>query len=1146
MGRLSRQIFIYFTILLLLPAVSCIKENIFEPTLGDGETWVNIKFGHSDFESVKVETRATLDLIPESRVSNIYVFMFLGEKRIFAHYFDQSVLAATLEGLEESEIESWYVEQYTGENGGATKTHGTVHLRAPQCEGAEIYLIANIDSDMVNISPEKLNLITAKTELKNLVASMNQEITSRNGLFPMAGLYLENDGSLGKVDVNEKGIFPTGKESGDVTVELTRLDAKVKVNVRVATDYELKTTENGVTTVQTLKGFNPESWQVVNLPKGCFLTPHGAADEEAIGYFSTEPVMFETTEEQTFTFSQSDGTETTATVTANGFSFYMLENKADAKNEVTSFHERERKNKDSNGKYDSSDGVWTNAPENGTYLVLKGEVVMDVDVSSEAKQQQLAADVTYYVHLGNISTKNGGSLNDYNINRNTVYTYNITVKGVNKIELEVTTSQGDGGSPASSDDVREDEPGAEGMVYVAKETIYTFDAHYGQRVFCFDAAYIDPETMTWYVKTPFGREGTPDRIGDTEIPSGMDYKWVQFEVNKLSDTKAYAYTSDGGRTYGSAELSEVPFSHRNRTYPGDGKPELMDVVQFMEYIKAQTRELQAGKESDFRREFDQDWFDWYNRNNPDAQVTSPGDDYTKPWFRNRIYVTVFVNEFYYETDPITGEADPLLWKKFVNKPNRLMHLLCDNQKSLDGSSSVTGSVVTIRQRAIQTPYNIDDPELVSGWGCETEDENADSYLWYYPSETNNYIRPRGVDYGNSSIYNGMYNTARVWECVKSDVWQTGGNAVKWSDYLDYERENDYTGSKGHNILFLREDKTCLQYSAMMRNRDNNGNGVIDPDELRWYTASIGQLEFLFLGELGLADDATLYPRKYADAGKDDAYPKGHPYAGVPMWKNHVVSSTIHVARDSTGAAQYCNPQILWAEEGVSVSAYKQWPADERGAYTTKCVRNLGFDNRSEEYFTVDDEAHRPQDLVVMTRPSDETITTSSVYKFDTRRISMKSKRFRTSIELEPYDEKSEMSRLYEGFETGPLYYSGNVGVGDHYENLMKMLQAGKSPCPDSYRVPNIREVAVMFLLTDNRDWWGSSLWASRIYTSTYYSMGIFGNSKNGYSGSGENRIARTSWNTATYLWGNDGNINLNGDVSRAIRCVRDWNPDTDG
>lgn len=1126
-------------LVLTITLSSCVRENLAEPVIEDGEAMVEIKFGFKDFEQVKVETKATLDVIPESRISNMFVMIFLGEKRYYAHYFDKSSLAPTLEDMRDESGEAWWVSNRTES---ASETSGSIRLHAPLCSGAEIYMIANIDSDMVNISPDKLSMISSRSELKELVAMLNQEITSRNGLFPMTGTYTgdNSNGGPATVDITESGIFPHGKTDGRVSVNLERLDAKVVVNVRVATDNEQKSTDDasGVTTVQRLKEFRPESWRVVNLPKGCHLASHNSTDPD-VGFFSTEPVMFETVGTTDFTYKGSDGNEYSVQDSpVNGFSFYMLENRKEAKHSVEKFHERERRGKDALGQYLTSGEIWTNAPENGTYMVIKGEVVMQVDVSSEAKQQQLAADVTYYVHLGNISS----SLDDYSVLRNTEYTYTITIKGVNSIELEVASSNPSSGIAAPSD-VVENEPGAEGMVYLAKESIYTFDAHYGQRVFCFDSAYIDPDAVTWYVKTPFGREGTPDKIGDTEIPSGMDYEWVHFMINDITDSNLYKYTTSNG-SYTSS-LPANPYSQCNKNYPGDGKPGLMNVVEFVDYIKNQKRSKDAGLANDFRTEFDQDWFDWYNKKNPESSVSDPSslvDGKRGPWFRDRIYVTVFVDEFYYENDPITGESDPQLWKRFVNQPNRLMHILCDNQKSLDKASSSTGSVVTIRQRSIQTPYNVNDADLVSAWGCETEDEYADSFLWYYPTETDNSgsgMRPENL--GNTSTYNGLYNTVRIWGCVSGNGSGASWEDVQWSDYLDYNRPNDYIKpDKGRNILFLKDDKVCLKYSAMMRNRDNNGNGVIDPDEVRWYTASIGQLEHLFFGELGLTDDAKLFPRKYS--GADGKYPDGHPFSGVPKWKYHVISSTKYATID--------NPQILWAEEGVSVSSYKQWKDDEMGPYAIKCVRNLGFKTERKEDFFIDDEDSRPQDLIEMTRPSDATITCSSVYRFDNRRVNEKSKRFKTSIELEPYDENSEMARLYEGFETGALMTSVAGGVSGGYLSLRKLLQSGGSPCPDGYRVPNIREVVLMYMMTDEKNWWklnpedNSGANDIRIFTSTYYSLGALGNKKNEVGGKDSNGNVkyRYSWNTSSPLFGNEGNINLNGDICRYIRCVRDWEP----
>lgn len=1154
-----RAIHILTLIVPLFAIFSCVREDLIDNSLSEGgSAWVELNFGFKDFENVKIETKATLDLIPESRVSNMFVFLFSGETRIYSHYFSKDEAVPDLSALREAEGEAWMLTQYTG---GEEKTHGTIRIHAPKRTGSEIYLIANIDSDMLNISPEKLNLITKKSELMSLISSLNQEITSRNGLFPMAGIYLKEDNTPGYVDITDTGMFPSGKTRGDVTVQLTRFDAKINVNIRVATDYELRSTDGSTTTVQTLKEFRPESWQVVNLPKGCFITPHTDTDN-AIGYFSTEPVQFETVGSESFKYNyiDSDGIQQTRTVTSelNGFSFYMLENCVDGKNSTKfsnltqseKFNAREQKNKDAEGQFDATNGVWTYAPEHGTYLVIKGEIVMDVDVSSEAKQQNLAADVTYYIHLGDLNKRDSEgnlSFDDYNVERNTIYNYRITIKGVKSIEVEVESSQS-----GKAEEVIETRPGAEGMVYTAKESIYTFDAHYGQRVFCFDAAYIDPSAVTWYVRTPFGKEGIPDKIGDVEIPSGMDYKWVNLMVNKFNTSAEYSYTTDGGITTRKASLAEPGYSHNNRAYPGDGSSSLMDIVEFTEYIKTQKKNLEEGKENSFRKEFDQDWLDWYNRQHPEATVTDPASDPNGPWFRDRIYVTIFVDEFFYDEDPITGDSDPQLWKRFVNQPNRVMHILCDNRKSIDGSSSNTGSVVTIRQRSIQTPYNIDDPDLVSAWGCETEDENADSYLWYEKEETSSdYTNKVQGNFGNTSIDNGLYNTARVWGCVSGETWV----GRRWDEFLDYDRPNDYVpDGKEFSLVFLKEDKCCLRYSGIMRNRDNNGNGIIDPDELRWYNASIGQLYSLFLGEQGLNEAAKLYPRRYA-AAPDETYPAGHPYAGIKKWKHHIISSTLNSSSTT--------PEVLWGEEAVSVSGYKQYKTEE-SSYSIKCVRNLGFEHRDVEYFTTDDEAHRPQSLIQVTKP-EGTVTTSSVYKFDATRVNYKSKRFRTSVELEPYDEFSEMARLYEGFETGswsPANFSNYVG-------LKNMLQRGNSPCPEGYRMPNLREVVLLYLFADNKYWWGYSDETGgdantyRIYTSSYYSMGTEGNHKNEFAernyrynpdgtpmldGNGNQmyyEIYRTSWNTVSPAFGNNANINLNGNASRYARCVRDWNPDTD-
>lgn len=1031
---------------------SCDDETVIPAgDVSDTEVMVHLAFGHTDFERVEVTTRATLDEVPESRIQNLFIYIFDSNgERIYSHYFDNSNKYESEEQLEDANC--WTVDNMT--EVGGKQTSGTVRIKAPILTNGNLYLIANIDADMVNISPEKLNTIRSVNELRALDATLRQEITSRNGYFPMTAI-VEN------INILESGEMV--KEGVPITANLTRMDAKVQVYIRVAIGNELSSTTDNVTTLQKLQEFIPESWRVVNLPKAAYVLERNNTDYPTdydynqAGYFHSEAVGFETVEEKEFTYTDQQGNTQTTTAEVNGFSFYMLENREPMKQTVNgNFHMRDMRTKDIDGKYMTAGDQWAYAPEDGTYLEIKGTIKMDVDVTGQ-QQQHLEANVTYYIHLGDINA----SKDNYDIERNTHYTYTITVKGVNKIELEVNTSND------TATDVQEHEPGATGSVYIAREAVHTFDAHYGQRVFSFDSEMISSEALTWYVKTPFGREGTPEKVGGVEIPTGMDYKWVQFMVNKVDANGSY--------------------SKNNQWYPGDEDSRLMDVLEFTRFVKDEKNKLTTNPEtSAFKPEVDNSY--------PEGQRN-----------RYRIYVTVFINEFYYEEDPITGEQRKGLWKEFVNQPNRLMHILSDSKVSLDGASTTTGSVITIVQRSIQTPYNINKEALTTAWGCETEDEVANSGMWFYSTNESNTTGPgTQTNMGNNSQTNGLYNTASLWGMVNNGNYT---NSVRWDTYLDYERENEHPTTAEKKTYFLKDNYAVLRYAPLMRNRDNNGNGVIDADELRWYIASIDQLYGLYMGEQGLNGDASLYSSARGSQTTS-------AYEGADPWRNHIVTST-------KSSSNY--PLILWAEEGISTSAYRDDIGyNKQGPYSIRCVRNLGMDYSSDEEAQSSILTNTPESLIKFSQLSEGNVNQHTVYRFDLTNINDKSIRFYTTRELEPSDEHSEISRTFYGFETGPLTTYGTANNYQAYLDLKASLEAGNSPCPEGYRVPNVREAALMYLYCKNTNWWNG-------YTmvSTYYSNGLLGNGKDGQSPSWQ-----FTHNNATI-----GQTGING-----IRSVRDWNP----
>lgn len=1077
---------IIYSVCILLVAIcpSCSDNNLVEESFVNGEeVCANIHFGHIPFEKVDIKTRATLNVVAESRVLNMFVYAFTASdgKRVYAHYFDMDEMESNSENVENANRNCWYVDNMgEGEDPSTNPTNGIIRIKAPKATNVNIYLVANIDADMVNISPEKLNLIHSESDLLELTATLNQEITSRNGYFPMTAV------------VKGVNIAENGQITADTKAELERLDAKVEVEVKVATGHTTVNTDaDGTVTQQILKDFKPESWRVVNLPKGTYSIKRQANDYEEAGYFDTQTATFETSKQESYTYTDVKGETKTVQRTVNGFSFYMLENQEEEKKSVgTNYHLRDKRIKNAAGAYDESNGLWEYAPENATYMVVKGQLEMDVDVSNNAKQQHLAAEVEYYIHLGDFAA----NPDDYSIGRNTHYTYTVIIKGVNSIEVEVRTSH--------AGTFEEKESGATGMVYIAEEEIQTFDAHYDQRVYMLDAASIDPDNVTWYVSTPFS-EGMPKIIAGTEVPAGLDYKWVQFMVNQWADKGKTTYTRN------------------NQSYPGykgnPNQPErsdsLMDVVEFTKYIKNEVRNLKAGKSSVFRKEKDEDWYNWYKSNNPSTTLTIEDDGI---WWRDRLYVTVFVNEFYYETDPITDNTREGLWKEFVNQPNRLMHILCDNQESLDKASSSTGSVVTIRQRSIQTPYNITKNSLKTGWGCETVDE-SDAHFWFYsPSETDSYT-PTAITANNTSRDNGLYNTACLWQLVKDETFAT--DPLKWEDYVDYNRANPNIEDLG-DPLYMVSDKRALLYAPMMRNRDNNGNGYIDADEVRWYIASLGQIYGLYMGQLGLNGDAILYPVSRPGL-KETTYDAG-PYAGYNQYRNHIVTS-YSVSPNS-------HPQRLWAEEGLTVDGYGvKFSYGNYTAFSIRCVRNLGMDyaSETEAQVAIANANVMPEDLVgissLMTY-TDADGEEKTKYQFDLSNINDKSIRYYTTRELEPGDEYSEMSRVYYGFETGEL-----VTITGKYKGLKAMLEKGESPCPNGYHVPNIRESALMMLYCTDGEWWGDR--SGYYLMSTYYSLGEFGTTyKDLYNG---------------YSWFYNGNGHMTAGYTRDnnnIRCVRDWEP----
>ena len=1039
-----------------LTCISCVKENFTPSQSGVGEARFLLDFGVKD--DIAIQTKSTLDAKAESRVFNLYVFVFNSNgDKVTGEYFGSKNLKASADEVRNATDNCWYVSN-------STTTTGSVLFNCSAGEGFTLYVLSNLDSDMVRISSDVL-AATVRTEddLKNFTAYLNQKIVTRNGYFPMSG-------KISDITINDSNGATSGKTNITGKVMLSRIDAKVR--------FVFKTGNTPDAQGQTIKSFEPRQWKVVNVPRTGYILPRNedcvnvapaTAKEDyskyAAGFFDTEFVNFED-------FPES-GT--------SGFSFYMMENRQTPKKALAGYQDRSRAQKLASGLNEkctvtySLDGqeisrdmrMFEYANDFSTYVVVTGYVEMELVDDKAGKV--LGGDVQYIIHLGDWGT----DIANFNTERNTSYTYTVTVNSVNNIRVEVETSKG------AVSDVKENQPGASGHVSIAKEEIALCDCHYVSKTISFhltnffnnsdiskDNCIVDE--LTWAVKTPFG-EGEPITEGGVDVTSGLDYKWVHFRLNKKDANGKYY--SDKRRKYTPKTMETKIEWQENKE--ADGTPGLagfhndgiMDVAQLCVFIK---NEVHKYLDNPASSAFD---------NLESTDLSLP-----------KISLTVFVDEYYYEKHPITGDEKPDLWKTFVNAEDRKLHILCNSEKSKDLESSTTGSVVTIQQRSIQCIYNTDPSYTVlqTAWGVENQDEYDGMWDEYWSERS-------GGNRGNGKRLNGLYNSCKEWELSPAGTSNEFTTGVQWSKYMNYEVENDTPN--------LQKNYQYMRYACLTRNRDNDGDGEIDRNEVRWYLASINQLLGLYVGDAILSANTRLYNKSPEDKQSDD----------YNRWQQHIVSSTAFNGKSN-------DPTMLWAEEGTSTSRfYHNWAPDIQGT-GIRCVRNLGYiDGKNDESYDIDKEF---DDYITAEKQSDGS------YIFTCTHLNEKALRYYTSKELILSDERALENCLYKKFQSSPTSSAISSQVFREYNKTVdKAIDEGRDNpyCPEGYRTPSQTEAAVMRYYMEG--------WNESTMTRTYWSLGPLGpNPKKDKNGNVLRKYGFSVQGT---------NITVNDYAVNSVRCVRD-------
>ena len=1082
-----KNIFKLLSVIAFAILTSCIEESGPDEKgmVNEGDGWLMLEFKSS--EPVEVETRATHGIVEESQIYNFYLFIFDKDgNKMYGQYFDSNNYRGSLAEIQNGTEDLWYVQNMTD---GGSQTNGYVKIKASSGSNLKVYMLTNLDSDMVKISSDLLSHdIKNETDLKNFSVYMNQTTVARNGYFPMTGM-------LSGVSISGGTLT-----SPDSILSLKRLDAKVRFIFKTGTRED----ERG----QRVAKFEAKKWKVINVPRTAYLLDYesrGCSEETGHDHgaveTSVQPTEYSEYADLFFDTAYTNFEDFTSS-TQSEFSFYMLENRQTPKQLPSDYQERSRQVKRMDAGYKGENQkvnvdyfvngqpvsremrIFENANDFSTYVMVTGEVSMEL--TGDEAGQTLGGEVEYLIHLGDwnsvIDASGIGDANDtysnvgnYNTLRNTDYTYTVTVNSINNIRVEVESSRG------SVYDVVENQPGASGFITIAKEEIALCDCHYVAKTLDFhlinffeggkireDACIVDE--MTWMVNTPFVEDGMPEKVGDIYITDGLDYEWVHFRLNKKDGTGNY-YSDQRRKFTQRVFASSTTFNDANTNKEDDGTPGLagyhndgaMDVVALVKYMQEQVNLWLTNKEvCDF--------------DNKDAT------DMSLP----KISITVFVDEYYYHEHPLTKDSsDPNLWKLFVNQDDRKMHILCNSDISKDLESRATGSVITIQQKSIQSIFNTN-PEytaLQTAWGLEIDDEE-EHRNWTYGSATGK----------NTSNNNGLLNTCIEWTLANNASSTSLDSGEKsWSTFMNFEVNND--------IPQLRDGYQSLRYSCMTRNRDNNGNGIIDRDEIRWYTGSVSQLMGLYIGEPIISPDAKLYNRTPEEEENEST------------WYQRVGSSTRY---DGS------NVYTIWSEEGIATGS-SGWSKDSDKPRTVRCLRNLGhIDGNNQETYAID---KLPQDYISM----EEDPSEDGSFIFTCTHLNENSLRYYSSKELPLADHRSVENRLYKRFKTAPTTktYESAVNFVTFNTNIDEAISSNKTNpyCPEGYRTPNQREMAVM-------KFYNESLITDGYMTRTSWFFGPLGS-----------KPLNTSWTEGVAkngftIYQNNVSLQYN-QTGNTTRCVRD-------
>lgn len=753
---------------------------------------------------------------------------------------------------------------------------------------------------------EILKLIKNWEDYKHLITYMSDPSSIgrvNDQSFIMSGFY-KNDPHLNNPDLKTYaplGVLNEGDEnymaqisadgSTSVVVHLNRLEAYNRFNIK-AGDY---------VTIE------PVSWKVVNVPALSFIhnQDQNASDVyvQTSGLFNSGYAYNESEEYEAYHFNKiynEGGTETRA----YSFDFYLMENKhtgiisQDKFDKVSNpYNLREFEHKDgtlNTGWYESLvEKVGNTIPakpsnaeaevnNNASYVVVNLKVsywytnndptkpVEAPNDLADSKYVYRTSDVNYTIHLGYCEGKNTTdgkatltTANDFNCRRNTKYTYDVTINGVDNVRVEATTDN-------------EPQPGVEGMVTDVTGEVFNLDSHYG--VVNIKLSDKERSNLMWILQTPYG--GNVITMMGGNIPE-------DFKPNGIINTN---------------DESDDESNNLQKNLPNN------QFYNWVQIMGTTGENIIADYHGDKRHiQTDNNYYDKIFYLN-DLCMSEDDNGTEEQWY------SIFIDEYVYNHEYDSSLANMTKgddkydnWKDYVNLGDRKLWLLVmDEDPNASDNKIISGDTESIynfakyhiSQESIQTYYN----DLVERCiGVESLNESYNKNAWDWESF-------------NGNVYSNDDGLVNQFNYVKANE-----ENKQWANVFKKTNENNLVFRNGYEDnptekakkFYIPDHKDKYMKACLARNRDLNGDGTIDDDEIRWYLPTEATYTRIILGTPALR--SPLYKAK--------DYRPGLIPASVGTTYSHYAGS---------------NNRQTWAEELAATGTLGN-------AGNLRCIRNLGTD-----------------------------------------------------------------------------------------------------------------------------------------------------------------------------------------------------------